>query len=136
MARVIHSRYIARDGPYEVHLPLSMRSAISSQLNLLHPDTVADAISFVLDVIREDSGKRFVRSEAGGRRREKGRVKTTLKPPPSLPRLLLPPHSVLSEPLGYLGDRRPRRPDLRPLLLRMIQRERARRPLRKHLRIA
>ena len=70
IARLIYQRYIATGAPFEVHLPPVMRAAITSELNFLHPDMFCDAVKFVLDVMREDSGTRFLRSDRGkgGRR--------------------------------------------------------------------
>jgi len=62
-AKYIFSQYIARDSPFEVHLPVAIRSSIMGELNFLHPDMFAEAAQCAFDMMKEDSGKRFIKSE-------------------------------------------------------------------------
>ena len=63
-ARAIHAQYVASDAPFEVHLPPALRASITSELNFLHPEIFQDAVRFVVDIMRKDSGKRFLRTPA------------------------------------------------------------------------
>ena len=63
MAQNIYRRYIAVDASFELPLNTTIRSNIKKELNFLHPSMFDDAINVAVNTMREDSGKRFLRSE-------------------------------------------------------------------------
>ena len=63
MAQSIYQRYIAVDASFELPLNAAIRSNIQKELNFLHPSMFDEAMGVAVHTMREDSGKRFLRSE-------------------------------------------------------------------------
>ena len=63
MAQTIYRRYIAVDASFELPLNTAIRSNIKKELNFLHPSMFDDAMAVAVNTMREDSGKRFLRSD-------------------------------------------------------------------------
>ena len=62
-AQAIYARYIAVDASFELPLNTAIRSAIQKELNFLHPSMFDEAMAVAVHTMREDSGKRFLKSE-------------------------------------------------------------------------
>ena len=58
----IHSRYVEEGADYEVHLPLQLKTELRREMAYPHPELYDKAMAFVVAVMREDSGKRFMSS--------------------------------------------------------------------------
>ena len=63
MAQAIYRRYITVDASFELPLNAAIRSNIKKELNFLHPSMFDDAVAVSVHTMREDSGKRYLRSE-------------------------------------------------------------------------
>jgi hypothetical protein len=62
-ARSIYADHIERNAAFEVHLPAPIKVAIQKELNFLHPDMFAEAAERVYDMMKDDSGARFMKTE-------------------------------------------------------------------------
>jgi hypothetical protein len=58
----IYARYVVENSDYEVHFPLQLKTEMKREMAYPHPELYDKAMAFVVAVMREDSGKRFLSS--------------------------------------------------------------------------
>ena len=56
----IYARHVVENSDYEVHFPLQLKTELKREMAYPHPELYDKAIAFVVAVMREDSGKRFL----------------------------------------------------------------------------